>query len=60
PFQNTLIWNSESIHIEAFRFNESNHWELEEYNAFADDLPVRAIHESILLSEIFEGVNFGS
>jgi Uma2 family endonuclease len=55
-----LIWNSESIHIEAFRFNESNHWELEEYNAFADDLPVRAIHESILLSEIFEGVNFGS
>ena len=27
-----ILVDSESIHIEVFRLNENNHWELEEYN----------------------------
>jgi len=55
-----ILVDSESIHIEAFRLNESTHWELEEYDALADNLLLRAIQESIMLSEIYEGVSLGS
>jgi Uma2 family endonuclease len=51
-----ILVDSESIHIEVFRFNESNHWELEEYNNLNDELPIKAIAENIFISEIYEGV----
>jgi Uma2 family endonuclease len=51
-----ILVDSESIHIEVFRLNENNHWELEEYNDLEELLHVKAINESILLSEIYKGV----
>lgn len=51
-----ILVDSESIHVEVFRLNETNHWELEEYNSLSDQIPVKAIVETILLSEIYDGV----
>lgn len=51
-----ILVDSASIHIEVFRLNESGHWELEEYNALSDTLLIKAIDESILLSEIYDRV----
>jgi Uma2 family endonuclease len=51
-----ILADSESIHIEVFRLNESNHWELEEYNSINDLLYVKVIDEKIPVSEIYEGV----
>jgi Uma2 family endonuclease len=51
-----ILVDSANIHIEVFRLNASGRWELEEYNAPADTLLIKAINESILLSEIYEGV----
>ncbi|MGN6532946.1 MAG: Uma2 family endonuclease [Ginsengibacter sp.] len=51
-----ILVDSVSIHIEVFRLNESRHWELEEYNALSDTLLIKAINESILLSEIYDRV----
>jgi Uma2 family endonuclease len=53
-----VLIDSESIHIEVFRLNESNHWELEEYDLIEDELYIKAIDEKILISEIYEGVKF--
>jgi Uma2 family endonuclease len=52
-----ILADSESIHIEVFRLNENNHWELEEYNSVENFLFIKAIDEKILISEIYEGVN---
>jgi Uma2 family endonuclease len=52
-----IVADSESIHIEVFRLNENNHWELEEYNSVENFLFIKAIDEKILISEIYEGVN---
>jgi Uma2 family endonuclease len=52
-----ILVDSETIHIEVFRLNENNHWELEEYDAEENFLSVKAIDEKIALSEIYEGVN---
>lgn len=51
-----ILVDSESIHIEVFRLNEKNHWELEEYNDIAISLQFKSIQESILLSDIYNGV----
>ena len=51
-----ILVDSESVHIEAFRLNEHNHWELEEYNAITENLQIKSINENILLSEIYGGV----
>ena len=51
-----ILVDSESIHIEVFRLNETNHWELEEYDDLTGSVPVKAIRESILVSEIYQGV----
>ena len=51
-----ILVDSESIHIEVFRLNEHNHWELEEYNSIEDFLHIKAIEEKILILEIYEGV----
>ena len=51
-----ILVDSESIHIEVFRLNENNHWELEEYNDVNTSLQIKAINENILISGIYEDV----
>jgi Uma2 family endonuclease len=51
-----ILVDSESIHLQVFRLNENNHWELEEYDSLGNLLHIKAIDENILLSEIYEGV----
>ncbi|HEU5365211.1 MAG TPA: Uma2 family endonuclease [Hanamia sp.] len=51
-----ILVDSASIHMEVCRLNESGHWELEEYNALSDTLLIKAINESIVLAEIYDGV----
>ena len=51
-----ILVDSESIHIEKFRLNENGHWELEEYNSLSDAVIIKAINETIVLSEIYDGV----
>ena len=53
-----ILVDSESIHIETFRLNENDHWELEEYNSLAGAVIIKAIDESIFLSEIYDNVPF--
>ena len=57
-FKEYVLVDSESIHIEVFRLNENNHWELEEYNRIDDSFSLNSINELITLSEIYDGVNF--
>jgi len=51
-----ILVDSESIHIEVFRLNEKNHWKLEEYDNANELLPIKAISENILISDIYEDV----
>ena len=51
-----ILVDSESIHVEVFRLNEISHWELEEYNSHSDVVIIKAIDETIILSEIYDGV----
>jgi Uma2 family endonuclease len=53
-----IVIDSENIHIEVFRLNENNHWELEEYNDMKEYLQIKAINENIPVLEIYEGVKF--
>ena len=52
-----ILADSESIHIEIFRLNENGHWELEEYNSLTDTATIKAINETVSLSEIYDGVS---
>lgn len=52
-----ILVDSETIHIEVFRLNENNHWELEEYDSLENFLFIKAIDEKIAVSEIYQGVN---
>ena len=53
-----MLVDSESMHVEVFRLNEKNHWELEEYNDAGSSIQIKAINENILMTEIYEGVRF--
>jgi len=55
-----ILVDSESVHVEVFRLNEKNHWELEEYDDSTSYLSVEVINESILIADIYEGVNLQS
>ena len=48
-----ILVDSESLHLEVFRLNETHHWELEEYNDAGSYLSIKAINESILIAEIY-------
>jgi Uma2 family endonuclease len=52
-----ILVDSESIHIEVFRLNEKDHWELEEYDDVNSSIQIKAINENILTAEIYEGVH---
>lgn len=51
-----ILVDSESVHIEIFRLNESNRWELEEYNTAEETLFIQTINEYISLGGIYAGV----
>jgi len=53
-----ILIDSESLHIEVFRLNEKNHWELEEYNDVNGSVEIKAINENILIADIYENVSF--
>ncbi len=53
-----MLVDSESMHVEVFRLNEKNHWELEEYNDAGGSIQIKAINENILMAEIYEGVQY--
>lgn len=53
-----ILIDSESIHAEVFRLNDSGHWELEEYKTHEDVIIIKAIQETFSLAEIYEGVSF--
>ena len=55
-----ILADSESIHIEVFRLNENGHWELEEYNSLDESVLIKAIDETLILSEIYEDVPIGN
>ncbi|MGE0773204.1 MAG: Uma2 family endonuclease [Cyclobacteriaceae bacterium] len=50
-----LLIDSESIGVEAFRLNDSSHWELEELKHLQDRLKLSSIGITLSLSEIYEG-----
>jgi Uma2 family endonuclease len=52
-----ILVDSESINIEAFRLNVSNHWELKEYRTDSEPLQINTINISLSLSEIYEGTD---
>ena len=54
-----ILVDSESMHIEIFRLNKNDHWELEEYNSLSDSVTIEAINETVFLSEIYDGVRIG-
>ncbi|MBX3257076.1 MAG: Uma2 family endonuclease [Chitinophagaceae bacterium] len=51
-----ILVDSESLHIEIFRLNESNHWELEEYSPAEEALYIRTINENIPIADMYKGV----
>ncbi len=53
--QEYILVDSETISIEAFRINDNNHWELEEYKKATDSLLVKTIQLEIPVIEIYEG-----
>ncbi len=55
--QEYILVDSESVHIEAFRRIKLHHWEMEEYNLPEEQVYIKTINESILVTEIYEGVN---
>ncbi|HMR85534.1 MAG TPA: Uma2 family endonuclease [Niabella sp.] len=52
-----ILVDSESVYIEAFRLNEAQRWELEEYNLPEEQLYLKTINEYFSISEIYEGAN---
>jgi Uma2 family endonuclease len=49
-----LLVDSESISIEAFRINERNQWELQEYKSIADILTFPSLNIRVSLADIYE------
>jgi len=49
-----VLVDSESIHIEIFRLNANNHWELEEYNKGSRTILIQAINTPLSIEEIYE------
>ncbi len=50
-----ILIDSESVHIEAFRINANNHWELEEYKTVSASLAIPSVKISVPVTDIYEG-----
>ena len=55
PLKEYILIDSESVNIEAFRINNSNHWELEEYKSGSETLELPSVQVSIPVADIYEG-----
>jgi Uma2 family endonuclease len=53
-----ILVDSQSIHIEVFRINDTNHWELEEYKTSDAGLFIKTINEALPVTDVYEGVSF--
>jgi Uma2 family endonuclease len=51
-----ILVDPESTDIEIFRLNENGHWELEEYKSLTDTVIIKSIDETVLVSDIYDGV----
>ncbi|MFZ4771161.1 MAG: Uma2 family endonuclease [Ferruginibacter sp.] len=49
-----ILVDAESIYIEAFRLNQQNHWELEEYKSVSDSLHIPSLNIFLSLTDIYE------
>ncbi|MDB5248444.1 MAG: Uma2 family endonuclease [Segetibacter sp.] len=54
-----ILIDSLSINVEAFRINENEHWELEEYAFLSEALAIPTLQVSIPLLDIYDGTDFG-
>lgn len=54
-----IMVDSESVHVEVFRLNDKQHWELEEYKDLQMNLPIKAVNETIALTDIYEAETIG-
>jgi Uma2 family endonuclease len=50
-----IMIDSLSVSIEAFRINDKNHWELEEYKTISGSLDITVVNVSLSISDIYEG-----
>lgn len=50
-----ILVDSESVKIESWYINQSNHWELQEYQHPDEALQIKAINLSLPLADIYEG-----
>lgn len=50
-----ILVDTESIFIEAFRINQSGHWELEEYKSPDQTLSFPSLSITVALKEIYQG-----
>ena len=50
-----VLVDSESLSVEIFRLNESNHWELEEYKNADEDFEIKTIKTALSFPEVYEG-----
>ena len=55
-----ILVDSETVHIEIFRLNANNHWELEEYKDLDGSILIKTIDESLLVAEIYENVEISA
>ncbi|MEI9809076.1 MAG: Uma2 family endonuclease [Bacteroidota bacterium] len=50
-----ILVDSENIRVEAFRLNNTGHWELEEYKTIGDMLEIKAVNVTVPVHEVYEG-----
>ncbi len=51
-----VLVDSESMNVEIFRLNVSNHWELEEYKNTAERFEIKTINTALSFAEVYEGI----
>lgn len=54
-FKEYVLINSENLHVEVYRLNKSNRWELEEYRKLTDILEIKQVNWSYALHAVYEG-----
>lgn len=55
-----VLVDTESVSIEVFRLNATNHWELEEYKNLTDTLVIPAINITIPLHQIYSNTHLAN
>jgi Uma2 family endonuclease len=50
-----ILVDSEAIAIEAYRLNQNNHWELQDYNSVNELFAIPCMDIAIPIKEIYDG-----